>query len=99
MDQSRGLSPIDIPIGPFDEPPFELGRYVTAGFTADSEEIARATAAWLIKRLHSYGVRLGGHDYEIVSELSEDVGWDATQVVVGWVARAVTSDARIPPEA
>lgn len=89
MDRARADPAGAIAVGPFETPPFGLGRLVTGGFTdRPAGEITSATAAWLTTRLEAARVVLGAHDIEIVHELAEDLGWDAAQVVGGWVARA-----------
>ena len=81
--------PGDVPPGPFEDEPFELGRRLTEDFADDvgGDEVVRRCTAWLGSALDEAGEEQGGFDCEIVA-LQAAEGWTVAQVVAGWVRRA-----------
>lgn len=83
----------DIHAGPFDAAPLALAAAVTADFILTPPNSER-TAWWLLDHLDDAGVDLGRFDRQIVAEIADVLGPDATQAVAGWVARAWTGGPR-----
>lgn len=75
----------EVPSGPFQTEPFDLGRVLSAGISG--EEVVRRTERWLVGVLGEAEVELGAADREIAELLAAD-GWSVAQVVGGWVRRA-----------
>jgi hypothetical protein len=85
-----GLERGGVPLGPFDDDPFDLLPHVCLradGQWRGGAEIREQSRAWLSAALTAAGVVLGEHDRRIVDLIAED-GWPTVQVVAGWITRA-----------
>jgi hypothetical protein len=76
----------EVPAGPFEIEPFDLGRALSSpGVTGD--EVVRRCERWLVGVLDDAHVALGAGDAEIAGLVAAE-GWSVAQVVGGWVRRA-----------
>jgi hypothetical protein len=75
----------EVPPGPFELEPFDLGRLLSAD--ADGDEVVHRCERWLTGVLDDADVALGAADREIAGLLAGE-GWSVAQVVAGWVRRA-----------
>lgn len=79
-----------VPIGPFENEPFDLMRMLLACPDTDGragDEARTRSEAWLTGALGAARVVLGVYDEVVVRLLAEE-GWTTVQVVAGWLARA-----------
>lgn len=81
----------EVPPGPFDTEPFDLGRMLSEGFSpaVAGDEVVRRCERWLVGVLDEADVALGASDAEIAALLASE-GWSVAQVVGGWVRRAAS---------
>lgn len=89
-----------IPVGPFENEPFELMSIVLGGPDEplrSGDLVTDGSETWLIGALEAAGVVLGEYDRTAVRLLAED-GWTTVQVVAGWIARAHESRSDAPEE-
>lgn len=89
----------EVPAGPFEIEPFDLGRVLARGVpaTAAGAEVVRRCERWLVGVLDASDVELGAADREIAGLLAAD-GWSVAQVVGGWVRRAAREPVRVAHE-
>ena len=84
----------EVPVGPFESEPLDLGR-VLAAPGVPGDEVVRRCESWLVGVLDDAGVALGAGDAEIAGVVAAE-GWSVAQVVGGWVRRAAREGARPP---
>ncbi len=79
----------EVPPGPFESEPVELGRVLSDGFSPSvaGDEVVRRCERWLTEVLDEADVTVGSFDAEVAALLAAD-GWSVAQVVAGWVRRA-----------
>jgi len=84
----------EVPAGPFESEPLDLGRLLS-GPGVPGDEVVRRCERWLIGVLDDADVTLGASDAEIAGLVAAE-GWSVAQVVGGWVRRAARHGARPP---
>jgi hypothetical protein len=83
----------EVPAGPFESEPFDLGRSLAApGVPGD--EVVRRCERWLVDVLDEAEVALGAGDAEVAGLVAAE-GWSVAQVVGGWVRRATRARAPV----